>query len=203
MSTLSGQDPGPLQRIVRRARRLGHTPLSGSTRATLLLKIRPNALHEPRLKPFEVSLAAPCQKAVQLPTPIQRFLPVRKAASGVEPPMWEFAGPDCPQLRLNVDRVELDSRRSPLLAIQHLLAEHRRHLQERDPHRQVTTQTLGHRVRRHVPASRSHPNALACTPNVRVERAARGYDGAPQAQNLSARLRRATHNLSRTAPTHS
>ena len=41
------------------------------------------------------------------------------------------------------------------------------------------------------------------TPNVRVERAARGATGAPQAHNGSARLRRARSNLSRTAPTHS
>jgi hypothetical protein len=40
-------------------------------------------------------------------------------------------------------------------------------------------------------------------PNVRVERAARGKPGAPQAHNLSARLRRARVSLSRTAPTHS
>jgi hypothetical protein len=40
-------------------------------------------------------------------------------------------------------------------------------------------------------------------PNVRVERTARGTAGAPRAQNISARLRRARSNLSRAAPTHS
>jgi hypothetical protein len=65
------------------------------------------------------------------------------------------------------------------------------------------------RILRHamssVPLSidRHSSTSRLVTPNVRVERAARGPCSAPQALKSSARLRRATCNHSRPAPTHS